>query len=132
MKVRCIKEYIYDLKKRGDVEEKLATKGLVYETEPFGYTKFVVDDTGNCIISFDDERFDEYFEFICDEMVNHPKHYQGEMETIDIIEYVLSDINSKHTFALGNIIKYCNRANRKGGKEDLEKAKWYAERLLNG
>jgi hypothetical protein len=54
-------------------------------------------------------------------MVDHPKHYQGNnFEVIDIInDYSLN-------FELGNAIKYILRADKKGNKkQDLEKAIWY-------
>ena len=61
------------------------------------------------------------------EMVNHPKHYQSKhgVEVIDIIEeFGLG-------FHLGNVIKYVLRAGHKSNElEDLEKAKWYLERVI--
>tara|TARA_R110000787_G_scaffold98767_4_gene203095 strand:+ start:889 stop:1104 length:216 start_codon:yes stop_codon:yes gene_type:complete len=60
------------------------------------------------------------------EMVNHPEHYnQGKIEVIDAIEDW--DLN----FAEGCIIKYVTRhKHKKSSIEDLEKAKWYLERLI--
>lgn len=60
-------------------------------------------------------------------LVNHPKHYQGDgIEVIDIIEAF--DLN----FSLGNAIKYILRADKKGNKkQDLEKAIWYLNNELN-
>jgi hypothetical protein len=54
-------------------------------------------------------------------MVDHPKHYQGSnFEVIDIIN------DYKLNFELGNAIKYILRAEKKGNKkQDLEKAIWY-------
>jgi hypothetical protein len=54
-------------------------------------------------------------------MVDHPKHYQGNnFEVIDIIN------DYKLNFELGNAIKYILRAEKKGNKkQDLEKAIWY-------
>lgn len=59
-------------------------------------------------------------------MVNHPKHYQGnEFEVIDIIE----DFNLG--FNLGNALKYILRAENKGNRnQDLEKAIWYLKREI--
>ena len=61
------------------------------------------------------------------EMVDHPKHYQSKhgVEVIDIIEeFGLG-------FHLGNVIKYVLRAGHKSNElEDLEKAKWYLERVI--
>ena len=62
------------------------------------------------------------------EMVDHPKHYQSKhgVEVIDIIEeFGLG-------FHLGNVIKYVLRAGHKSNElEDLEKAKWYLERIID-
>ena len=62
------------------------------------------------------------------EMVNHPKHYQSKhgVEVIDIIEeFGLG-------FHLGNVIKYVLRAGHKSNElEDLDKAKWYLERVID-
>ena len=59
--------------------------------------------------------------------VNHPPHYNaGKFEVIDIIE------DWKLGFNAGNVIKYVARYSLKGKPiEDLEKAKWYLERLIN-
>jgi len=61
------------------------------------------------------------------ELVNHPEHYKARgLEVIDIIEaYQLN-------FALGNVVKYVLRADKKANKkQDLEKAKWYLEHELD-
>lgn len=55
----------------------------------------------------------------------HPEHYaQQGMEPIDYIEA------NKLNFSEGNIIKYVTRHHNKGGKEDLLKARWYINRLI--
>jgi hypothetical protein len=63
------------------------------------------------------------------DMVNHPPHYQSEsgLEVIDIIEDFVHDPGS---YYLGNIIKYVLRFQKKGGVEDLEKARWYLNKLI--
>lgn len=57
------------------------------------------------------------------ERVNHPPHYTQHPSGIECIEVV------KHMgFCLGNVVKYCWRADLKGDAiEDLEKAKRYLE-----
>ena len=59
--------------------------------------------------------------------VDHPKHYNvGHIEVIDFIED--QDLN----FNEGNVIKYLCRAKHKGKRlEDLEKALWYLNRIIN-
>lgn len=56
--------------------------------------------------------------------INWPLHYNQGIETTDYI--ISNDMN----FCEGNIIKYVTRYKLKGGLEDLEKAKWYLEKLI--
>lgn len=60
------------------------------------------------------------------DMVNHPPHYNygNGMEVIDVIDAF--DCN----YEQGNIIKYVLRYKHKNGVEDLKKAKWYLEHLI--
>ncbi|MGZ9532562.1 DUF3310 domain-containing protein [Staphylococcus epidermidis] len=63
--------------------------------------------------------------------VNHPSHYTyGDIEVMDFIEQVTKDYKPELAFAIGNAIKYISRANRKNGKEDLDKARWYLNRAF--
>lgn len=55
-----------------------------------------------------------------------PKHYRA--GGIQPIEYI--DAN-KLGYYEGNILKYITRYKMKNGVEDLEKAKWYLERLID-
>jgi hypothetical protein len=66
------------------------------------------------------------------EKVDHPAHYNaGSIECIDAIEEAVNGLDGKEAFATGNAIKYLWRWKRKGGKEDLKKAVWYINRLIN-
>jgi hypothetical protein len=57
------------------------------------------------------------------DMVNRPPHYAGSRwEAIEIIEAL------GNQFRLGNAMKYIFRHKKKGGDEDLKKARWYLER----
>ncbi|UTF74218.1 DUF3310 domain-containing protein [Staphylococcus epidermidis] len=68
---------------------------------------------------------------ILDDKVNRPTHYTyGDIEIIDFIEQVTKDYKPELAFAIGNAIKYISRANRKNGKEDLDKARWYLNRAF--
>ena len=65
------------------------------------------------------------------DVVNHPKHYtQGKFETIDVILDTVQHLNGKEAYLTGNIIKYLHRYNFKNGTQDLEKARWYLNKLL--
>lgn len=64
-----------------------------------------------------------------DDMVNSPAHYnKAGIETIDMIESVTGD--GFEAYLQGNILKYLCRYKYKNGAEDLEKAKWYLNRLI--
>lgn len=65
------------------------------------------------------------------ENVNHPSHYnQGTFETIEIIKDKLTPEEFKG-YIKGNIIKYVTREAYKKGVEDLKKAQWYLNYLIN-
>jgi hypothetical protein len=62
--------------------------------------------------------------------VNHPSHYnQGDIECIDAM---LASAGTKavKNFCHLSIVKYLWRFEHKNGLEDLEKAKWYMEKLI--
>ncbi len=62
------------------------------------------------------------------EKVNHPDHYNsGRYEVVDVID----DAGFGEGFCLGNALKYILRAKHKENYvEDLKKAKWYLEYLI--
>ena len=66
------------------------------------------------------------------EMVIHPDHYQSEtgLEVIDVIEAFTFDLTGIESFDTGNIIKYICRWKKKNGLEDLKKAKFYLDNLI--
>jgi hypothetical protein len=61
--------------------------------------------------------------------INHPQHYNsGNIETIELIK----DIGIAEEFCIGNTIKYITRYKHKENPiEDLEKARWYLEYVIN-
>ncbi len=65
------------------------------------------------------------------DVVNHPSHYtQGKIECIEAIEEALGAEGFKG-YCTGNAIKYLWRWQHKNGVEDLKKAQWYINRLIN-
>lgn len=62
--------------------------------------------------------------------VNHPDHYQGKVECIDAIESATENLTGMEAVCTANIIKYVFRWKKKGGRQDLEKARWYINKLL--
>ena len=66
------------------------------------------------------------------ETVNHPNHYQSsKFEVIDIIDEFGKDYSGEQAFDFGNVVKYILRAKKKNGREDLKKAQWYLNRLID-
>lgn len=71
------------------------------------------------------------------EAVNHPDHYKmHKVECIDAIEDVVRHIpNGNHAFLTGQVLKYMWRWYFKHDSpqkrhEDLQKARWYLDRLI--
>lgn len=61
----------------------------------------------------------------------NPSYYKvGEFDTIAYIESLVSTMTPFESIHVFNIIKYVSRFNRKNGVEDLEKAQWYLQRLI--
>ena len=65
--------------------------------------------------------------------VNSPKHYtNGAIEVIDYIDQVVEGYKPQQAFYVANVIKYVSRSPYKGQEvEDLKKAKWYLDRLID-
>ena len=68
-----------------------------------------------------------------DKMVSHPDHYQAEtgMEVIDVIESFTFDLKGIEAVDTGNALKYLCRWKKKNGLQDLKKARWYLEHLID-
>ena len=65
------------------------------------------------------------------DMVNHPKHYiQGGLETIDVIAAFTQGLEGIEAVCTANAIKYICRWKNKNGVEDLKKAQWYINHLI--
>lgn len=63
------------------------------------------------------------------EAVNHPAHYQGKYECIDEM-IALFGVEWVKGFCACNVYKYRYRADRKNGAEDIAKAEWYMQKLM--
>lgn len=66
-------------------------------------------------------------------VVNHPSHYQSQsgLETIQVIDAFTADLVGTEAVCTGNVLKYICRWKHKNGLQDLKKAKWYLEHLIN-
>lgn len=62
--------------------------------------------------------------------INHPQHYAGKVECIDCLESATEGLNGIEAICTANAIKYLFRWKRKNGVEDLKKAQWYINRLI--
>lgn len=64
-------------------------------------------------------------------MVNHPKHYKGKFECIEVMKECFGE-NAVKDFCLCNAFKYLWRCKRKEKiLEDLKKAVWYLNTLIS-
>lgn len=68
------------------------------------------------------------------EVVDSPSWYtSGEVETIQKIERVIDGLPAVQAYALGQVLRYFDRAGKKDATEtDLGKANNYAHRLVYG
>ena len=65
------------------------------------------------------------------ERVTPPPHYNaGGIECIDALEAATSGLQGIEAFCTANAIKYLWRWKLKNGEEDLQKAVWYINRLI--
>ena len=64
--------------------------------------------------------------------VNHPKHYKlgNGLETIDILEAVTVTWPAMEAGCIGTVLKYICRYSKKNGLEDLKKAQWYLNHII--
>lgn len=68
---------------------------------------------------------DDTAPFEMDDLVHSPSHYrQGSMEVYDAIT------GMGLSYTEGAIVKYVARWKYKNGLQDLEKARWYLDRLI--
>jgi hypothetical protein len=64
--------------------------------------------------------------------VNHPSHYQSAngLEVIDAIEAFTEGLVGMEAVCTANALKYICRWKKKNGVEDLRKAVWYLNKLI--
>ena len=66
------------------------------------------------------------------DMVNSPAHYtKGDIECIDAIAEAVKQLRGMEAMCTGNAIKYLWRWRYKNGTEDLKKAVWYIQRMID-
>lgn len=63
--------------------------------------------------------------------VNHPAHYtQGKFECIDVLDDITKELKGIEAICTANAVKYLWRWKHKNGLEDLKKAQWYINKLI--
>lgn len=63
--------------------------------------------------------------------VNRPSHYTaGSVECIDALEAATVKLTGIEAVCTANAIKYLWRWKQKNGVEDLRKARWYLDRMI--
>lgn len=61
----------------------------------------------------------------------NPQHYkQGQVECIDAIAAATCELKGLEAVCTANVIRYLWRWKAKNGVEDLKKARWYLDRLI--
>ena len=70
---------------------------------------------------------------LAEDLVNHPEHYKAKngLEAIDMIAAFTDGLQGMEAVCTANALKYLCRWHKKNGVEDLKKAKWYIEYLIN-
>lgn len=67
-----------------------------------------------------------------DKMVSHPDHYKsGKYEVIDIIDEFTKDLSGTEAVCTANAIKYILRWKKKNGVQDVKKAIWYLQHMVD-
>lgn len=65
------------------------------------------------------------------DMVNHPAHYtQGGIECIDALKAATVGKKGIEAVCVANVIKYLWRYDLKNGLEDIKKAQFYVNKLI--
>lgn len=124
MKIRMLK----DIKpfKEGEVLEVEA------EDDYFFIIREVNGDEEHAIAKINAGRSFEVVEEEENDNVNQPRHYTaGKYEVIDVIEDRVERLPGKEAFHVANITKYISRYDLKNGVEDLKKARFYLDRLID-
>lgn len=61
----------------------------------------------------------------------NPQHYtSGKVECIEALESATQNLTGIEAVCTANVIKYLWRWKQKNGVEDLNKARWYLDRLI--
>lgn len=69
---------------------------------------------------------------LVEDLVNHPEHYKAKngVEAITLIAAFTEDLKGMEAVCTANALKYLCRWHKKNGLEDLKKAQWYLNYLI--
>ena len=129
-------ENIYDVVKKLEdncfrwnfLKDHKPTEEIPYDAK-YIYTYADKTITYSTVKRFDANNYMTADEFLQSNNVNHPEHYQGKNECIDVMIAMFGIEAVKH-FCMCNAYKYRFRADKKNGKEDIDKAEWYESKLI--
>ena len=71
----------------------------------------------------------EHGKDVCPDNVNHPNHYTGKYECVDVM-IETQGIEATKNFCICNAFKYLWRHDKKNGVEDVKKAAWYLNKFI--
>mgnify|MGYP003660628870 CR=1 FL=1 len=98
-----------------------STKNSKKDMRHMEYMKYMAEKEKQAMAQSDNKQMGD--------MVNSPIHYnKAGIETIDALEAML--VNGFDYYLQGNIVKYLWRYRYKNGVEDLKKAQWYLNKLI--
>jgi hypothetical protein len=115
---------------------------MIAMPEPYGNWGDSKINTEEYIVQQEEDKFtlENYFRGLVqmdfaddkEDRVNSPSHYtQGSIECIDAIAQVVKDLQGMEAMCTGNAIKYLWRWKHKNGIEDIKRAQWYLQRMID-
>lgn len=119
-----------EFEKTAKSDVTIGRKYQINREDEFSY--FFHDDTGFGRVAHKGSHEDLYK--IIEETGVHdpanPNHYNG-TECLEALSIATAKLKGEDAFCTGNAIKYLWRWKQKNGVQDLEKAKWYIQRLID-
>lgn len=121
----------------GEWLDQLGAKGVIVGCSGKGNWDYEIEfnpDNNECWCYSEDEieLIEEVQTSLSDvDKVNPPHYKKGKIECIDAIKAAVVGKSGFEGYMVGNIIKYVFRYEDKGGVEDLKKASWYINKLID-
>ncbi len=127
------KGFFYKPKHREILSICIHPKNVFLPKDPYGEQNYIAIADVDKINPPKDPYGEQNYIAIADVDKINPGYYKDcPIEIIDCIKSILTnEPDAFKGYLKGNIIKYISRENKKGGIEDLKKAKWYLNKLIN-